>query len=123
MRRLLALLLLAGTVAQAQEGFPLDGTWRGQRTAEGAAPVTIVMILQWDGKRVTGIINPGPKQLAVADAALITQGWRVKVAARTAAGEDVVFEGSLAELGSYHRSITGTWQEGGHSYQVRMVRE
>jgi len=123
MRRVLVLLLLAGTVASAQEGFPLDGTWRGQRTGEGDTPATIVMILQWDGKKVTGIINPGPKQTAIADARLITEGWRVRVAAHTAAGQDILFEGALGELGSYHRSITGTWKEGGHSYQVRMVRE
>jgi len=123
MRRVLALLLITSVVAQAQEGFPLDGTWRGQRTAPGESPATIVLILQWDGRKVTGIINPGPKQTAVAEAALITEGWRVTLGARRADGQMIHFEGALGELGSYHRSITGTWTEGGHSYQVRMVRE
>jgi len=123
MRRWVAIGLLAAFGAHAQEGFPLDGTWRGERTGAAEGPGTIVMILQWDGKKVTGIINPGPRQTTIADAALIPEGWRVRVAARTAAGEDILFEGTLGELGSYHRSITGTWTEGGHSYQVRMVRE
>jgi len=123
MRRVLTLFLLGSIAAQAQEGFPLDGTWRGQRAAPGESPATIVLILQWDGKKVTGIINPGPKQTAIADAALIPEGWRVKLSARTATGQPIAFEGTLGELGSYHRSITGTWTEGGQRYQVRMVRE
>jgi len=123
MRRWLAtVLLLTGAAAGAQEGFPLDGTWRGERPGAGT-PVTIVMIMQWDGQKVTGVINPGPSAIQISDAKLIPDGWRVTVAARTASGDPISFEGVLAELGSYNRTIAGTWKEGGHSYPVRMVRE
>ena len=123
MRRLLAILALATlSSAGAQEGFPLDGTWRGERQ-DAQPPVTIVMIMQWDGHKVTGIINPGPKAIQIGEAHLIPEGWRVTLAARTAAGDAIAFDGVLGELGSYHRTITGTWTEGGHSYHVRMVRE
>ena len=41
MRTLLAVVsLAAATVAMAQEGFPLDGTWRGERKGPGGTPVT-----------------------------------------------------------------------------------
>jgi len=124
MRILLAVLLVVACVAaKAQEGFPLDGTWRGERQAPGAAPVTIVMVLQWDGQKVTGIINPGPRALQLVDAKLIPDGWKVTLAATTAAGAPIAFEGVLGELGAYHRSISGTWTEGGRTYDVRMVRE
>jgi hypothetical protein len=123
MRRWLAtVLLLTAGAAGAQEGFPLDGTWRGERPGAGA-PVTIVMIMQWDGQKVTGVINPGPNAIQISDAKLIPEGWRVSVAARTAAGGQISFEGVLADLGSYSRRIEGTWKEGGRSYPVRMVRE
>jgi hypothetical protein len=119
---LATVLLLTGVAAGAQEGFPLDGTWRGERPGAGA-PVTIVMIMQWDGQKVTGVIDPGPNAIQISDAKLIPDGWRVTVAARTASGARISFEGVLAELGSYNRTIAGTWKEGGQSFQVCMVRE
>jgi hypothetical protein len=123
MRALLAALLLAAAaLANAQEGFPLDGTWRGERQAAGEH-ATIVMVLQWDGQKVTGVINPGPTAIQIADAQLIPQGWHVKVAAKSAAGDAIAFEGVIGDLGEYNRTITGIWTEGGHKYNVRMVRE
>lgn len=111
------------TTAGAQEGFPLDGTWRGERTGAGQPAATIVLILQWDGQNVTGTINPGPKAIPIAEAKLIPDGWRVTLSARTAAGEPISFDGTIGELGAYDRSITGTWKEGGREYRVRMIRE
>jgi len=117
-------LLLAATVASAQEGFPLDGTWRGERPADDrGTPVTIVMVLQWDGKNITGVINPGPRAIPITDARLIPEGWRVTVAAQTPDGKPISFEGKIEDLGAYDRKIAGTWTEGGHAYAVRMVRE
>jgi hypothetical protein len=124
MRSLLGVLLFAASAgAVAQEGFPLDGTWRGERQASGENPATIVMVMQWDGKQVTGVINPGPKAIPIADAKLIPEGWRVTVAARDANGQPISFEGTISNLGKYSRSIAGKWTEGGRSYNVRMVRE
>lgn len=124
MRNLLGILLLAASAATvAQEGFPLDGTWRGERQAAGENPATIVMVMQWDGSKVTGVINPGPKAIQIADAKLVPEGWRVTVAAKNASGQPISFEGTLSDLGKYHRSIAGKWTEGGRSYSVRMVRE
>jgi hypothetical protein len=123
MRKWLAILLLLAAQADAQEGFPLDGTWRGERPGRAKAPVTIVMVLQWDGQKVTGIINPGPDAIQITDAQLVPEGWHVSIRAKTPAGKSIDFEGILGELGSYNRSITGTWTEGGRSDNVRMVRE
>jgi len=129
MRALLAALLLAAAaLANAQEGFPLDGTWRGERAPGGGAPATIapatiVIVLQWDGQKLSGVINPGPKAIQIADAQLIPEGWRVTLAARSASGTAIAFDGTLADLGKYSRVMTGTWTEGGRKYSVRLVRE
>jgi len=123
MRSLLSVLLLTATAAVAQEGFPLDGTWRGERQAAGEAPVTIVLVMQWDGRKVTGVINPGPKAVPIGEAQLVPEGWKVTIAAHTADGKPIAFEGAIADLGEYNRSISGTWTEGGRQYQFRMVRE
>jgi hypothetical protein len=115
---LMSLVLSVAAMVQAQEGFPLDGTWRGQRQASTEAPATIVMVLEWDGKKVSGVIDPGPKSIQIAKAELIPDGWRVKVEAH-----GISFTGVIGDLGAYDRTITGTWTEGGRSYHVRMVRE
>ena len=122
-RMALAMTLAAATPAFAQEGFPLDGTWRGERQAGTDAPVTIVMILEWDGKKMSGIINPGPKSAQIEEATLEPQGWRVTVNAKSGTGESIHFEGSISNLGAYDRAIVGTWTEGGRDYRIRMVRE
>jgi len=123
MRLGLALVLLGASVAVAQEGFPLDGTWRGERAGTGKVPETIVMVLQWDGKRIAGVINPGPSAIQIADAQLIPDGWKVTIAAQAPNGKPIRFEGALENLGEYNRAIAGTWTQGGKSVPVRMVRE
>jgi hypothetical protein len=123
MRRWLAILLLLAAQADAQEGFPLDGTWRGERPGPTKTPITIVIVLQWDGQKVTGTLNPGPDAIQIADARLVPEGWRVSIRAKTGAGKSIEFEGVLSELGSYNRAMTGTWTEGGRSDTVRIVRE
>ena len=54
-----ALCLLLAVAVQAQEGFPLDGTWRGEWGAD-TGKSTVVIVMKWDGKNVNGMINPGP---------------------------------------------------------------
>ncbi len=110
MRALLAavLLLAAAALANAQEGYPLDGTWRGEHPAAGGATTTVVMVLEWDGKKLGGVINPGPDQLQITDAQLIPDGWKVKVAAKTKSGTPIAFDAVLSDLGKYNRHLSGT---------------
>jgi hypothetical protein len=123
MRLGLVLVLLLASVAVAQEGFPLDGTWRGERAGAGKVPETLVMVLQWDGKKISGVINPGPTAIQISDASLTPEGWKVSIAAQGPKGKPIHFEGALEHLGEYNRAIAGTWTEGGKSFPVRMVRE
>jgi hypothetical protein len=122
-------MLLAGvlaavvTVAGAQEGFPLDGTWRSQAVAADGSERTLVLILEWDGKQVTGTINPGPQGIDFTGASLNPEGWRVTLVAKDASGGEIRLEGAIADLGKYHRTIEGKWTEGGRSQDVRFVRE
>jgi hypothetical protein len=129
MRSLLAILLASSAcltcagIANAQEGFPLDGTWRGERENKGQHIATVVVVMQWDGQKISGVINPGPQSIAIADAQLIPEGWKVSVSAKSADGKPITYEGTIGKLGDYDRYIDGTWTEGGRSYHVRLVRE
>jgi hypothetical protein len=120
---LAALLLTAAALVNAQEGYPLDGTWRGEHPAAGGATATVVIVFQWDGKKLGGMINPGPDAIPITDAQLIPEGWKVKIAAKSKAGTSIAFDAVLGDIGKYNRTMTGTWTEGGQKYNVRMVRE
>src|SRR5262245_55043613 len=101
MRSLVAILpaaLLAVGVANAQEGFPLDGTWRGEREIQGQHVGTVVVVMQWDGQKISGVINPGPNAITIADAKLIPAGWKVSVAAKTQDGKSISYEGTIGKL-------------------------
>jgi hypothetical protein len=111
------------SAANAQEGFPLDGTWRGELAGASPASATVVLIMQWDGKTVTGTVNPGPNSLTFTDAKLIPAGWVVTLAAKGATGKQVAFEGAISDLGKYNRVLAGKWTEGGRTYDVRFVHE
>lgn len=124
MRALLAAMLLAAAaLANAQEGYPLDGTWRGEHPAAGGATATVVIVFEWDGKNLKGVINPGPDSLQITNAELIPEGWKVKIAAKSRTGASITFDAVLSDLGKYNRHMAGTWTQSGQKYNVRMTRE
>ncbi len=112
------LLLSLAFASQAQEGFPLDGTWRGQ-----VGERTIVLVMQWDGNAISGMINPGPNSIAFDSAELIPQNWGVRIEAHSATGAEIALRGTLTDIGSYNRRIEGTWTEAGITSEVVISRE
>ena len=52
---------LLGAVG-AQEGHPLKGSWLGEWAGNSVHGDNILLILDWDGKAITGMINPGHRQ-------------------------------------------------------------
>jgi uncharacterized protein DUF6152 len=97
--------LLTSVLPRAQEGHPLTGTWVGD---VGQRHVTVV--LEWDGKNVTGTINPGPNASQIKVARIDPVMWSVHLEADGAA--HVVVDGGLTNIGSASRTFTGTWTEG-----------
>ncbi len=116
------LSMVAGP-AMAQEGYPLDGTWRGERRAEGQPAATVVVVMQWNGEGITGLINPGPRSATLSGASLDPKGWKVRFTGRNKAGDTLQFEGSITRLGEYHRQLVGRWSEAGRQYDLTLVRE
>jgi hypothetical protein len=103
---------LLGT-STAQEGHPLKGSWLGEWAGNSVHGDNILLILDWDGKAVTGMINPGTDNIPLSAASLEPNGWVVKLEAE---GKDkdgsavrYVIEGKLENLELPNRSITGTW--------------
>src|SRR5207249_10323514 len=108
-------LVMAG-LALAQEGFPLKGTWVGDWGPAKDRRNPVVVFMDWDGKNITGIINPGPAAIPIQKASLQPKGWLVHLEAdaKDKSGNTLhyVIEGHIEDLGLYYPSIVGTWNYG-----------
>jgi len=121
----LLLTLLCGLVAgaSAQEGFPLDGTWRGDWGPDAENRTPVVMVMKWDGSQINGTINPGRNSIPFESAVLDPSNWTVHIEAATADGTPIVIDAMLEDIGSYHRRLEGTWTEGGVENALKIARE
>ena len=124
MSALVALLLAAPALAQF--GHPLKGTWSGDWGPTKDNRTRILLELHWDGKAITGTINPGPKAVAIKKADLNPDTWGVHIEGegKDAAGAAVryVIDGKLENIGAYQRILSGSWTEGGKKGDFRLVR-
>ena len=87
-RAALVLCLLTGLalarVAFAQEGHPLVGTWYGDWGTSPTQRTQITVVMTWDGKNISGIIDPGPDAYPIKTATLdsTTSRPRLMIATR-----------------------------------------
>jgi hypothetical protein len=83
--------------------------------------------MQWDGKNVTGLIDPGPDAIPLKVAVLDSTKWTVHMEAdaKDAAGKPVLFvaDGKLDNIGSYKRTLTGTWNHGTVKGDFKITRD
>ena len=115
---LAAAFVLLTAPARTQEGHPLTGTWAGDWGPAGAPRTHITMVMEWDGKTVTGLINPGPDAVRLTAVSVDWATWTVRIEAK-----GVVAEGRLEDIGSYHRRIAGAWTQGGTKGDFKLTRE
>ncbi len=114
-----------GALAVAQEGHPLKGSWIGVWESNAAHGDNVVVILDWDGERVSGMINHGTDNIEIDEATLDPDDWTVHIEAdaQTDAGRSIryVIEGTIQELELPSRAIVGTWrsQEGRGAFDIR----
>lgn len=117
----LALAALA-TLLVAQEGHPLTGSWHGEWGPAGNKKA-MVIILRWENRTITGTINPGRDSLPIKNATLDADKWMVRLESATKDGQPIVAEGKLENIGSYNRTITGTWTEGNTKGEWKLTRD
>jgi hypothetical protein len=124
---LLAGLTLVGltlaAAALAQQGHPLTGTWSGDWGASPTQRTQVTFVLNWDGKNVTGIINPGPDSIPISSVFVDVTKWTVRIEADTKDKVHIAAEGRLEDIGSYHRTIKGTWHQGAVAGDFRLTRD
>jgi len=126
-----AVCLLAAVAAfvatpRAQEGYPMTGTWYGDY-GTGAQKKDVTFVMQWDGSKASGTMNPGPgsqpitsvtmdiipgkaggRSLNNPDAeAAVPPVFNVKIVVG-----DLTLEGKMMNPVGGNRSIVGTYTKG-----------
>lgn len=124
---LVCALFLAALPAVPQEGHPLSGTWTGDGGANATIRHHLTIVMNWDGKRITGIVNPGPDSAPLRSVTLDPATWTVRLEANLKGddGKPALFagEGKIENLGSIHRTIKGTWTQGAMRGDFRLTRD
>lgn len=122
------LICLGGAVSGlGQQGHPLTGTWSGDWGPSATQRNQITFVMNWDGKNVTGLINPGLDSIPISSVFVDVTNWTVRIEAdaKDKAGKTVHIsaDGHLDDLGSYHRTIRGTWHQGTVVGDFRLTRD
>ena len=125
----LTLLLALPMLAHAQFGHPLKGQWSGEWGPKGS-PNRLLLDIQWDGKEITGRINPGMETEGTMKKVTFdysnVEAWKVQIEgeAKDASGKivPVRVDGTLENLGAYFRVVRGTWSQGGQKGEFFVTR-
>ena len=145
----LAAVLTLTAPAVAQEGHPLTGAWYGEFGTAGKPGHDLTVVMRWDGKKITGIVNPGPDAMPIKTATLdvtfavnppgralttITYEradsippkfmvrFEVDAPNKTGGADRFVFEGTIQNPLAANRRIAGTWICGGAKGEFKLQR-
>jgi hypothetical protein len=111
-----AALVASGLTASAvaQEGHPVKGSWLGEWKGNATHGDNVLMVLDWDGKDIKGVINPGTDNIQITKATLDPAQWLLTIEAtgknRTGADVNYVVEAKFENLELTNRSLVGTWR-------------
>jgi hypothetical protein len=104
----------SGFPAGAQEGHPLKGSWLGTWGPSKYHANDVLLVLNWDGKAITGMINPGTDNIPIKNASLNPEGWLVHLEAdakdKSGAVISYTIDGKIEGLAFHNRSIVGAWK-------------
>ena len=104
----LALCLALSAASFAQSSDPLSGSWKGDWGPSASDRNQVTVELKWDGKALTGTVNPGPNAVALQKATYDakTNAVHFEADAKSRRGTDVhyVVDGKVDG-----KTMTGSW--------------
>jgi hypothetical protein len=103
------------------QGHPLKGVWLGDWGTDQNNRNPVIIEMNWDGKAISGRINPGPEAVQFTKAELDPSNWTVHLEADSR-GTRYVIDGKIENLGSLRRSIVGTWMQGTQKGNFKITR-
>ena len=129
------IVLLAGFLAgvgnsvplAGQEGHPMDGSWVGDWGLNSQDRHRVVIIMDWGVSGLAGTINPGKEAIPFGTAVANPDDWSLYAEAEgvDAQGTQVTYiiEGTIDDLGTYNRTIAGTWMVGSNTGDFSITRQ
>jgi len=121
-----AATMIAANSSLGQQGHPLSGSWHGE-WGQPADRMDLTVILNWDGQRLTGLVNPVTDRAELQNATLDSGNWMVRFAVDVKGPSDqmlhCVANGQLGQLGSDRRKLSGTWTCGDMQSEFEMTRD
>jgi len=116
----LGLIFSSPFTAGAQRGGdPLSGIWKGDWGPSSMDRNTVTLELRWDGKTLTGAVNPGPDGIAIENASFDPAVRKIHLEATYAARNlRYIVDGSLEG-----NKISGTWNHPRRKGDFQVTRE
>src|SRR5262249_1176576 len=118
---------IVATGAMAQEGHPLVGSWHGNWGPTAANRTDFTIVMDWDGKVISGIINPGFDQMQMQNAKLNPKDWTLHFELdrkeNSGATGHCLADGKIDKLGSDRRTLTGTYTCGTTKGDFKLTRD
>ena len=103
-------------------GHPVKGTFIGEWGANANTQDSLLLLMDWDGKTITGTINPGPQAVPITKAELRPEGWTLHIEGGTG-GDQIALDGKFENLTWLARSLTGTYTRGNQKGTFRITRQ
>jgi hypothetical protein len=124
---LICLLAVLALPALAQEGHPLTGSWTGDWGTSVTERNNITLVMDWEGEKIGGFILLGATSIPIVNVLLDVTDWTVRLEAKgkdaKGGAVDIAAEGRLEDIGSAHRTITGTWSQGTSKGDFKITRD
>jgi len=127
--RTFCVLVLIAVIASplfAQEGHPLVGSWHGNWGSSPTNRKDLTVVMDWDGKVISGIINPGFEQLVMQNTKLDPKDWSFHFEVENKENNTTVrclADGKIDKLGSDRRTLTGTFTCGPTKGDFKLTRD
>ena len=112
--------------AHAQTGHPAKGSWLGYYGPDESDQRRLRLLLDWEGRALDGVINPGPNAVSVDSAEIDYDTWTMTLEAdmptEDGGMERLVTTGVLSNLGSWrNRRYTGTYTLGDETGEFLLI--
>jgi len=111
-------LSLMVSSAMAQEGHPLKGSWIGEWSGNTALGEFVLIVMDWDGENVTGMINPGTDNMEIDNVELDTSDWSVEISA-----DGYTIDATIQSLELPSRALVGSWRSRDGRGDFEIVRQ
>jgi predicted DNA-binding transcriptional regulator len=102
-----------------QKGDPLSGTWKGDWGPSSTDRNAVIVVLKWNGKTLTGTVNPGPDAIPIEKASFDPQSMKIHLeATKTSPNFVYVIDGVVEK-----DKMTGSWSRPNRKGDFQLSRD